>query len=59
MTDLDDPRILQIERTGYLNEKKDLTICEHCGEVIDYMSFRINGEILCIDCVRDTYGKRI
>lgn len=36
-----------------------LPVCEHCGETMDTMSFEIDGEVLCLDCVKEIYGKRI
>jgi formylmethanofuran dehydrogenase subunit E len=37
-------------------EKKTKLYCDYCGEEIEAVYYKINGEILCPPCLDETYG---
>lgn len=56
---LNDPRITQIERTGYLNEPESDLICERCEEIIagDDRYFEMRGVTYCEECLWEAFGR--
>ena len=61
MTDLDDPRILQIERTGYLSRCEPIAYrCECCKAAIydgaDCMKDNVTGDVYCKDCFNERFS---
>lgn len=59
MTIIDDPRITQIENTGYLNDVQDGILCECCEEIIpsgDWV-FTIGNVTYCERCIKCEFGK--
>lgn len=60
MRDLDDPRITQIERTGYLHDIKVSLRCKDCKEPIydDYIEDKITGVVYCEECFNARFKHR-
>lgn len=53
---LDDPRIIEVERTGYYNNHSEtVTYCVCCNdEIYDYeMYYEPDGDPVCEDCIVD------
>nr|DAR29970.1 MAG TPA: protein of unknown function (DUF4428) [Caudoviricetes sp.] len=63
MMDLDDPRILQIERTGYLSRCEPIAYrCECCKSAIydgdEYIEDEVTGDAYCEDCFKERFRHR-